>query len=72
MSTAAEYRALADECFRWAREATTENVRLVYLDIAKGWLELAAYGGLPIRQSERRIIPSRGGPAGRGISTSCD
>ena len=56
MSTAAEYRALADECFRWAREATTENVRLVYLDIAKGWLELAAYGGLPIRQSEPRRV----------------
>ena len=47
-----ECRALADECFQWARDATTESVRLIYLDIAKGWLELAARqdGGSPTSQ----------------------
>ena len=27
MKTAAEYRAMADECFKWAREAQTDEVR---------------------------------------------
>jgi hypothetical protein len=62
MSTAVEYRALADQCFQWAREAATENVRLVYLDIANGWLELAAHGGLPTRQPQtdpKHPVPTR-------------
>ncbi len=31
MTTAVEYRAMADDCFQWARDATTESVRLIYL-----------------------------------------
>jgi hypothetical protein len=27
MKTAAEYRAMAEECFEWAREALTDEVR---------------------------------------------
>jgi hypothetical protein len=52
MTTAIEYRLMADECFQWARAAKTESVRLAYLEIAKVWLAAAAVrpdGELPIR-----------------------
>jgi hypothetical protein len=42
MTTATEYRAMAEECFQWAREATTGNARSAYLEIAKIWLAVAA------------------------------
>jgi len=50
MTTAIEYRLMADECFQWARDAKTNSVRLTYLGIAKIWLEAAVRqdGGLPI------------------------
>ena len=48
MKTAAEYRALADECFKWAREARTEEVRASYLQLAQVWLDAASkLDGLP-------------------------
>jgi small nuclear ribonucleoprotein (snRNP)-like protein len=28
MKTAAEYRAMAEECFKWAREAQNDEVRV--------------------------------------------
>jgi hypothetical protein len=42
MTTATEYRVMAEECFQWAREATTGNARSAYLEIAKIWLAAAA------------------------------
>ena len=36
-----EYRTMADECLRWAREVETKKERLMYLNPAKVWLELA-------------------------------
>jgi hypothetical protein len=36
-----EYRVMAGECFQWAREAQTEDERLVYLTLAQTWLEEA-------------------------------
>jgi hypothetical protein len=42
MKTAAEYRAMADECFKWAREATDNDVRASYLALAQVWLDAAA------------------------------
>jgi len=36
-----EYRVMAGECFEWAREARTEDERLVYLTLAQTWLEEA-------------------------------
>jgi hypothetical protein len=50
MTTAIEYRLMADECFQWARVAQTDSVRLTYLGIAKIWLEAAVrqHGELPI------------------------
>jgi hypothetical protein len=41
MTTTTEYRAMAEECFQWAREATTHNTRSAYLEIAKIWLTAA-------------------------------
>jgi len=48
MKTAAEYRAMAEECFEWAREARTKEVRASYLQLAQVWLDSASrLDGLP-------------------------
>jgi hypothetical protein len=48
MKTAEEYRAMAEECFRWAREASEEAVRTSYLKMAQVWLDAASkLDGLP-------------------------
>jgi hypothetical protein len=41
MKTAAEYRAMADECFQWAREARADEVRVSLLQLAQVWLDAA-------------------------------
>jgi hypothetical protein len=48
MKTAAEYRAMAEEYFKWRRETYDDNVRASYLQLAQVWLD-AAYklDGLP-------------------------
>ena len=46
MKTAAEYRAMAEECFKWAREAQAKRVPLKQL--AQVWLDAASkLDGLP-------------------------
>jgi hypothetical protein len=48
VKTAAEYRAMAEECFTWARETVDEDVRAGYLGLARVWLDAAAkLDGLP-------------------------
>ena len=42
MKTAAEYRAMAEECFKWAREAKANEVRVALLQLAQVWLDLAS------------------------------
>jgi hypothetical protein len=43
MSTAAkDYQHFADECLRWARDASTEADRKTFLDMAKIWAKAAA------------------------------
>jgi hypothetical protein len=37
-----DYQAMAEECFRRAREAKTDNERQDYLDLARTWLEAAS------------------------------
>ena len=39
MITSQEYRRMAEECFGWAREAQTDEVRLCYVNLAKTWLQ---------------------------------
>jgi rRNA pseudouridine-1189 N-methylase Emg1 (Nep1/Mra1 family) len=41
MKTAAEYRAMADECFKWAREARADEVHVSLLQLAQVWLDAA-------------------------------
>ena len=48
MKTAAEYREMAEECFKWAGEARTNAVRESYLQLAQVWLNTASnIDGLP-------------------------
>ena len=48
MKTAAEYRAMAEECFKWAREAQAEEVRVSLRLLAQVWLDAASkLDGLP-------------------------
>ena len=48
MKTAAEYRAMAEECFKWAREAKVEEVRMPLLELGQFWLDAASkLDGLP-------------------------
>jgi hypothetical protein len=37
MTTANEFREYANECFRWADEAVTDNERQSFLDMARDW-----------------------------------
>jgi hypothetical protein len=48
MKTAAEYRAMAEECFKWAGETRTDAIRESYLQLAQIWLDTASkLDGLP-------------------------
>jgi len=48
VKTAAEYRAMAEECFKWAREAQAEEVRASLRQLAQVWLDAASrLDGLP-------------------------
>jgi hypothetical protein len=42
MKTAAEYRAMAEECFKWAREARTSELRVSVRQLAQIWLDTAS------------------------------
>jgi hypothetical protein len=57
MKTASEYRAMAEECFRWAREAHKEEVRESYMQLAQVWLNAASLvdGAPPIRIPPREM-----------------
>ena len=43
MITPQEYRRMAEECFGWARETQTDEVRLCYVNLAETWLEAASW-----------------------------
>jgi len=42
MSTAHDYQAMAEECFRRAQESQTDSERHGYLELARTWLEAAS------------------------------
>jgi hypothetical protein len=53
MKTAAEYQALAEECFKWAREAQDDEVRVSLLKLAQVWLDAASkLDGLPATRTQ--------------------
>ena len=41
MKMAAENRAMADKCFKWAREERADEVRVSLLQLAQVWLDAA-------------------------------
>ena len=48
MKTAKDYRAMAEECVKWAREARDDDVRAPLLQLAQTWLDAASkLDGLP-------------------------
>lgn len=42
MSTANDYLKMAEECYRLAKEAKTDNDRQACLDLARTWIEAAS------------------------------
>jgi hypothetical protein len=42
MKTAAEYRTMAEECFKWAREAKAKEARDSLRELAQVWLDAAS------------------------------
>ena len=42
MKTAAEYRTMAEECFKWAREAKAKKARDSLRELAQAWLDAAS------------------------------
>jgi hypothetical protein len=54
MKTAAEYRVLAEECLKWAGNTCTDEVREVYLQLARFWLDVASRLDGPPRPKQKR------------------
>jgi hypothetical protein len=53
MKTAAEYRAMAEECYKWAREAKASEARMSLLQLAQVWLDATSkLDGRPPTQIE--------------------
>jgi hypothetical protein len=48
VKTAKDYRAMAEECVKWAREARDDDVRAPLLQLGQTWLDAASkLDGLP-------------------------
>jgi hypothetical protein len=62
MKTAAEYRALAEECLKWAREASELRVSLKQL--ARVWLDAASRLDRP-PPTETQPVPNEATKAAR-------
>jgi hypothetical protein len=53
MKTAIEYRAMAEECYKWAREAQANEARVSLKQLAQVWLDAASkLDGLPPTRTE--------------------
>jgi hypothetical protein len=51
VKTAKEYRAMAEECVKWAREARGDDVSAPLLQLGQIWLDAASkLDGLPASQ----------------------
>jgi hypothetical protein len=64
MKTADEYRAMAEECFQWAREAKANAVRVSLEQLAQIWLDAASKldGRPPTRTEPASNDPSKTAP----------
>ena len=61
MKTAAEYRAMAEECFLWASQAKTKEASASLLQLAQIWLDTAAsrLDGGPATRTARSDEPAK-------------
>ncbi len=58
MKTAAEYRTMAEECFKWAREAKAKEARDSLRQLAQVWLDAASkLDGLP--PTETKVLEQK-------------
>jgi hypothetical protein len=57
---ASEYRAMTEECFKWAREAHTAEVRAFYIQLADVWLKAASQVDLIPQDSAARHVNQSG------------
>jgi len=55
MITGQQYREMAEECFGWAREAQTDEVRLCYYNLAQTWLDAAYW----IEDASRHCVQNK-------------
>jgi hypothetical protein len=63
MITSQEYRQMAEQCFGWAREAQTDEVRLCYVNLAQTWLDAARWLEDASRNCMQPKLSSIGQPA---------
>jgi hypothetical protein len=60
MKTAAEYRAMAEDCIDWASKAKTKEARAPLLELAQIWLDAASrLDGLPATQMPSSDEPTK-------------
>ena len=62
MTTVRQYREMAEECFGWAREAQTDEVRQCYYNLGQTWLEAACWievASRHCRQNKLSLVPQR-------------
>jgi hypothetical protein len=60
MKTAAEYWAMAEECFKWAREPQTSETRVSVRQLAQIWLDAASkLDGLPPTPTQSAPPPTK-------------
>jgi len=64
MKTAAEYRALAEECLKWAREAKASELRVSLKELARVWLDAASRLDRP-PPTETQAVPNEATKAAR-------
>jgi hypothetical protein len=60
MKTAAEYRALAEECLKWAREAKAKEARDSLRQLAQVWLDAASkLDGPPPTETNIQVVEQK-------------
>ena len=58
VKTAKEYRAMAEECAKWAREARDNDVSAPLLQLGQKWLDAASQlDGLPATSASFTALP---------------
>ena len=62
VSSAKDYRGLADECLGWARTANSDKERRIFLQMAEAWLGAAAQAEAFSRKPDGRPRELGSGP----------